>query len=290
MQDENMKIIDFFWGEGHAPEMEWYEKLERLMADRNVSAVSRAVGLHPQRLGTQIALRQMPRADRAVRLARQLGVDCDWLFDAGLGWPPRQVEVGETPHGSVQTAARQKVRRESTVAVAISLGAWRGRRSLRVVGPSRVIEAEDFKGQGGFVPVVAPIAAGEPREAHDGDFAAGAADAYVAFDVDDENAFALRVDGDSMKPDFLHGDIIIASPRSRSSREATHRDGMLGVVIFGSERTATFKVVRFGAMNKSADEPMDYVLQPLNAAFPPMRLKRGEVSAIYPVVGLVRKE
>lgn len=255
--------------------MEWHKRLTELVRDRAVSLakVERAAGLNRNRLSDMLAGHE-PRVTDAVRVCLFFGVAVEDLF----------APSGKTPVQKPRPSAH------ALRAFALSRGAWHSRKSIKLLGPSSLIEAEDFKGQGGFVPVVAPIAAGEPREAHDGDFAAGAADAYVAFDVDDENAFALRVDGDSMKPDFLHGDIIIASPRSRSSREATHRDGMLGVVIFGSERTATFKVVRFGAVNKSADEPMDYVLQPLNAAFPPMRLRRGEVSAIYPVVGLVRKE
>lgn len=268
-----MQIVEAHSGYGLVKT--WERKLKGALADRNLSAVARACGWEGYRLSQMLGRSQTPNAVDAVKLCRYLGLTVEDVFGEDAGLPKAQ---GPSPKAS------------SLRAFALSRGAWHSRKSIKLLGSSSLIEAEDFKGQVGFVPVVAPIAAGEPREAHDGDFAAGAADAYVAFDVDDENAFALRVDGDSMKPDFLHGDIIIASPRSRSSRDATHRDGMLGVVIFGSERTATFKVVRFGAMNKSADEPMDYVLQPLNAAFPPMRLRRGEVSAIYPVVGLVRKE
>lgn len=257
--------------------MDWPKRLQAVLDERmvNRSKLTKKLGLGKNAI-YQMLIGHEPSVTVGVRLARLLGMTAEELFGEG---------------GIAAPAQRSALPSHKLHAFALSLGAWRNRRSMKLIGPTKIIEPEDYSGQAGFVPVIAPIAAGEPREAHDGDFAAGAADAYVAFDVDDENAFALRVDGDSMKPDFLHGDIIIASPRSRSSREATHRDGMLGVVIFGSERTATFKVVRFGAVNKSADEPMDYVLlQPLNAAFPPMRLKRGEVSAIYPVVGLVRKE
>lgn len=256
--------------------MDWPTRLRKVLDERmvNRSKLTQKLGLGKNAI-YQMLNGHEPSVTVGVRLARSLGMTVEELFGDSRAKPAAQ--------GSRHAA-------EGLRAFSLSRGAWHGRKSIKLLGPSSLIEAEDFRGQAGLVPVIAPVAAGEPREAHDGDYAAGAADAYVRFEVDDANAFGLRVDGDSMKPDFLHGDIIIASPKARAARDGAYRDGMLGVVIFGSERTATFKVVRFGAMNKSADEPMDYVLQPLNAAFPPMRLKRGEVSAIYPVIGLVRKE
>ncbi|MBE7507778.1 MAG: hypothetical protein HS101_16045 [Planctomycetia bacterium] len=274
--------------------MKWHDKLDRLLRDRNVSAISRAVGLHPGRLGTQVALRQMPRADRAVKLARQLGVDTDWLFDDTKDWPPHHVEVGPTPFGSVESVGKRRAparmkARSSVICYRILPGKFDGARSLQLLGATQQIEPEDFCGQKGLIPVVAPIAAGEPKEAHDNGFPVGVADAYVAFECDDPNAFGLSVDGASMEPDFRHGDIIIASPKFGQSN-GTLRDGMVAVVIFGPERTATFKRVRLGTMGKRLVEPLDYVLEPLNPHFPPMRLKTREVSAIHPVIGLVRRE
>jgi SOS-response transcriptional repressor LexA len=175
------------------------------------------------------------------------------------------------------------------MAFELARGPWKGKVSLRLVGPARSIEAEDFHGQKGFVPLLAPIAAGEPREAHDQGFPVGAADRYIEFDADDPNAFALTVDGASMEPEFRHGDIVVARPAIGRKRSGL-ADGAVAVVLYEGERLATLKIIRFGSLNRSTHEPMDYKLEPLNPLFPPLRLKTKEIAAIRPVVGLIRRE
>lgn len=193
-----------------------------------------------------------------------------------------------TPSGSTVTVTPKKRSRELQVFI-VRRGRFEGRSNLRLLGVTERIEPEDYRGESGWVPVLAPVAAGVPREAHDQGYPIGAAEGYVRFDAADSTAFALTVDGDSMAPDFRHGDVVIASPQLGQSRD-TYRDGMIAVVIFGGDRTATLKRVRFGAIRRSDDEPMDYVLEPINPHFPKLRLKRGEITAIYPVIGLIRRE
>lgn len=219
---------------------------------------------------------EVPNVLDAIRLCRYLGVTVEEVFGGDAG-----------PIAERGTSPRRVSRRSQ--AFTIARGRFHGPRSLTLAGEAWFIGPEDYRGEAGWVPVLAPIAAGEPREAHDQCYPAGAAEGFVRFDADDANAFALTVDGDSMAPDFRHGDVVIASPRLCQSRD-TYRDGMVAVVIFGGERTATLKRVRFGAVRRSDEEPMDYVLEPMNPQFPKMRLKRGEITAIYPVIGLVRKE
>lgn len=254
----------------------WIAKLKTRLADRNLSAVSRACGWGAYRVSQMIGRGELPNVLDAIRLCRYLGVTVEDVFGEDVG-----VAVART----VPPAPR----RLDSQAYVVARGRYRGRDSLQLIGAARCIEAEDYRGGAGWVPVLAPIAAGEPREAHDQSYPAGAAEAYVQFDTDDGQAFALTVDGDSMAPDFRHGDTVIASPKLGQGRD-TYRDGMVAVVIFGGERTATLKRVRFGAVRRSDDEPMDYVLEPINPHFPKMRLRRVEISAIYPVIGLVRKE
>lgn len=260
--------------------MAWPELLRRIFRERglNLSAVERQIGLGKNRL-SQMAGGHEPRVTDSIRVARFLGMAVEELFGDGIGV-------------ATETTVKSKPRISGLsgwLAFELSRGAWKGKASLKVVGESRMLEAEDFRGQKGFVPLIAPIAAGAPREAHDKGFPAGAADKYVEFEADDPQAFALRVDGDSMLPDFRHGDIIVTRPSTGRKRSGI-ADGMAAVVIFAGERTATFKIVRFGSVSATKGEPMDYKLEPLNPAFPPTRLKTKEIAAIYPVVGLIRKE
>ena len=222
-----------------------------------------------------IKARKVPNALDAVRLCQYLGESVEAIF------------------ASPQTAGQKPMKRaprptQGFLRFEVAPGPFDGRKSLRLLGAADILEPEDVGARTGFLPVLAPIAAGEPKEAHDGGFPAGAAASFVQFDVDDPNAFGLHVDGDSMTPDFRHGDIIIASPKLGQPGGA-YRDGMVAVVIFGSERTATFKVLRIGKMDERRHEPFDYLLEPLNHAHPKLRLKVGEIASILPVVGVVKR-
>jgi SOS-response transcriptional repressor LexA len=61
------------------------------------------------------------------------------------------------------------------------------------------------------VPLISWVKAGLWQEAVD-IYGPGYADEWLAYDTGDEHAFALRVEGDSMEPEFKSGDIIVVSP------------------------------------------------------------------------------
>lgn len=251
---------------------EWYEILADLLADRNRSEVARRVGLTPQRITQIVGRKSIPNARDAARLCKYLGTTVEAVFLAPNG-------VTKTKSAAAQTSR--------TLAYALAPGRYVPHQTFKLIGEAETIAPEDVRDRAGLVPLLNPIAAGGPRESHDKDFAAGHADMFVRFETDDPQAFALRVDGDSMSPDFRHGDIIVVSPKIGAKRPP-YRDGMLGVVIFGSERTSTFKLV-FTRRDGAQGEPLDYLLRPINEAHPPLRLKRGEIAAIYPVIGLIRE-
>lgn len=259
---------------GDNPVVNWNERIEKLVNDRglNRSAVERKAGLGKNRLGRMINGHE-PSVLDAIRLCDFFGMPVEELF-AGRSARPRYEKKTESGRAWLGHSIRR--------------GAWRGRQSLTLVGRAAMLGPEDFKGQRGFVPILAPVAAGIPREAHDQGFPVGAAEAYIQHKCDDANAFALRVDGDSMMPDFRHGDIIIVSPKLGKDND-TYRDGMAAVIVFGSERTATFKLVRF-ENTRGRREHVDYILEPINRHHPKMRLHRGEIAAIHPVIGLARLE
>lgn len=260
--------------------MAWAEKLAELLGDRNLSEVRKRLGFSKNRLYTILREENCPNAVDAVRICRYLGVTVEDVFGEDMGAAARSASPA-------RIAPPRK--RAAWQVFSLARGRYRGRHSLKLLGPAERIEPEDHRGESGWVPVLAPIAAGEPREAHDLGYPAGAAEGFVWFESEDPAAFALTVDGDSMAPEFRHGDVVVASPKLGQSRD-TFRDGMVAVVIFGGERTATLKRVRFGAVRRDTEEPMDYVLEPINPSFPKMRLQRGEIAAIYPLIGLIRRE
>lgn len=252
----------------------WNQRLKAILDERGINraAVSRKLHMNRNRL-LQMEAGHEPRVTDAIKIAEFLGMAVEDLFGKG----------GRTAVPRKAAASRSGLR-----AFSVRRGRWQRDASLKAVGTATVIEPEDVRDRKGLIPVLAPIAAGEPREAHDKGYPAGAADAYVAFETDDPNAFGLVVDGSSMLPDFRHGDIIIASPKLGQDN-TTFRDGMLAVVIYHGERIATFKRVRFEAL-RDGMEVLNYTLESINPAFPPMRLKTREIAAIYPVIGLIRRE
>jgi len=71
------------------------------------------------------------------------------------------------------------------------------------------------------VPVINKVSAGYPKDFTDLSYPKGAADDYVSCpDVQDKDAFAARIHGDSMIPKYREGDIVIFSP-SLSLKTAT---------------------------------------------------------------------
>jgi hypothetical protein len=69
------------------------------------------------------------------------------------------------------------------------------------------------------VPLINKVAAGYPTDFTDMDYPARVADEYVAVpDLEDAGAFAARVVGESMMPDYREGETIDVQPRGRSRR------------------------------------------------------------------------
>lgn len=122
------------------------------------------------------------------------------------------------------------------------------------------------------VPLINRVAAGYPTDFTDLGYPARVADEQVDVpQMDDVDAFAARVVGDSMLPSYQAGDVIVFSP----SREPT--DGSDCFVRLLPDHQTTFKRVYF--------EDEDRVrLQPLNAAFKPQVVARDQIAGLYPAV------
>lgn len=67
------------------------------------------------------------------------------------------------------------------------------------------------------VPVLNSISAGDLLRWTDKEYPPGWADEWIEIDsgVTDPNAFALRVDGDSMEPEFHEGEYVVVSPNTQ---------------------------------------------------------------------------
>lgn len=141
------------------------------------------------------------------------------------------------------------------------------------------------------VPLINSVAAGYPREFTDLSYPARIADEYAPVpDVGDPDAFAARVVGDSMTPDYREGDIVVFSPARPL------RSGMDCFVRLERDAETTFKRVFLepdpGAVGDGGGAapvaPQFIVLVALNSAYPPRRLHREEVAGVYAAVSVTR--
>lgn len=125
------------------------------------------------------------------------------------------------------------------------------------------------------------VAAGYPREFTDLGYPARVADDYVRCpDIDDPDAFAARVVGESMAPEYREGDIVIFSP----AREVTAGSDCFARL--EPDHETTFKRVYF---ERGADGGEAIRLQPINSAFAPQVLPRERVAGLYRAVHVLRR-
>lgn len=126
------------------------------------------------------------------------------------------------------------------------------------------------------IPLINRVAAGYPREFTDLGYPARIADEYVrAPDIDDPDAFAARVVGDSMLPEYREGDVVVFSP----AREI--RDGMDCFARLEPDGETTFKRVYLEGSNIR--------LQPLNPAYSARVVDREMVGGLYAAVSVIKK-
>ena len=141
------------------------------------------------------------------------------------------------------------------------------------------------------VPLINSVAAGLPSDFSDLGYPARTADEYIRSpDIRDPDAFAARVVGESMLPEYREGDLVIFSP----SKPA--RSGQDCFVRVEPDHQTTFKRVFFETSDgRTVDvEGVDGVraervrLQPLNPRFAPLTLAREDVAGVYVAVSVMR--
>lgn len=150
------------------------------------------------------------------------------------------------------------------------------------------------------VPLINSVAAGYPTDFTDLGYPARVADSYVRSpDIRDPDAFACRVVGDSMTPDYREGDIVVFSPArpvvSGSDcfvrLEPNHETTFKRVFFEDAEgRTLEPGRVRAAAGVPAPDTPVTHIrLHALNSRYPSRVLAREEVSGLYVAVSVTRK-
>jgi SOS-response transcriptional repressor LexA len=123
-------------------------------------------------------------------------------------------------------------------------------------------------------PVINRVSAGYPKDFTDLNYPKGVADEYVACpDLNDPQAFAARVHGDSMTPKYREGDIVIFSPA------ATPKSGDDCFVRFADGHT-TFKRAFF-----ESDKGQEVIrLQPRNEKYRAQVVRGEELTGLYKAV------
>ena len=123
--------------------------------------------------------------------------------------------------------------------------------------------------QGQIIPVINKVSAGYPVDFDDLDYPVGIADDYIrCLGINDPNAFAVRVVGDSMQPKFNEGDVIVFSP----SVEVRNGDDCF--VRLTSPHESTFKRI-------FCDDKKHIRLQPRNEKYSPMIIDAKRVNGMY---------
>ena len=128
------------------------------------------------------------------------------------------------------------------------------------------------------IPVINKVAAGYPAEFTDLDYPVSVADEYISCpDVNDPTAFAARVCGDSMTPDYSEGDLVVFSPQLPTP------DGTDCYIRLARDNESTFKRIFLENQGKQIR------LQPLNNAYPPQTLAREDITGLYAAAFVMRK-
>ncbi|CAN5759514.1 hypothetical protein BH11PLA1_BH11PLA1_21550 [soil metagenome] len=161
------------------------------------------------------------------------------------------------------------------------------------------------------VPVINSVAAGYPTEFTDLGYPARVADSYIRTpDLCDADAFAARVVGDSMLPEYREGDVVIFSPlrgvksgmdcfvRLEPDQETTFKR-----VFFEDEGGAAFEensgtvrgagaegALEIGGAAARAQAAKVWIrLQPLNPKYGARRVAREGVAGLYAAVSVMRR-
>ncbi len=239
--------------------------------DPKVRQLARALGLDEEELLTRAHLAQLPDdvRDRIRALVDVFDSTEDRIRELLRVWR----EAGGTTGGGAETDGEapaedasidlDALHRSGLLRHMAERAAWRP-----PLTPTRVRP----------IPVINKVAAGYPQEFSDLGYPVGVADEYIVVpaDLEDPNAFGVRVVGDSMEPRYHEGDVVVFSP----AKEVASGDDCFVRFSRGSapgDAESTFKRVFF-------DAPEQMRLQPLNERYAPELAKPSDIEGIFRAV------
>lgn len=278
-------------GEGLPPDFAGALRAARVAAGVSLEVLAGRVGCAKSYLSAmENGVKGPPSAEVVERLEAGLGL--------GRGVLRARADWGRTP-GEVKRdfgAMRAREREARALASMLREGARGGSldqmfKSGALRGLIERVAPEEGAGRGAGVeavaavlpveiPVINKVTAGYPAGFTDLDYPARVADEYIrAPDVHDPDAFAARVVGDSMTPDYREGDIVVFSPALEV------KSGMDCFVRLEPDHESTFKRVYFEA-GEGGEELIR--IQPINGAYPARVVERERVAGLYAGVSVVR--
>jgi len=132
------------------------------------------------------------------------------------------------------------------------------------------------------VPVIGMVGAGQVRGFTDLGYPGRVADEYVRCpDLRDPDAFAVRVGGDAMAPDYREGDIVVFSP----ARDVTDGCDCFVHLAAGAEHEPAFRRVYF-EVDAGGREVVR--VQPINNRYPARAVAREQVAGLYRAASVIR--
>lgn len=246
---------------------------ERLRAGKTQAELAILIGCSKAQLSLMESGQRTLTLERAQRIESVLGID-DGRIVAALHWQQVPTPIREQVEQS-QTHSRMLADRlRQALAGPTPLAELR-----RVVEESAAnIDAPILLRGSRGIPVINKVAAGYPTEFTDLDYPAAVADEYIACpDITDPDAFAARVVGDSMEPEYREGDLVIFSPQLPTPA------GCDCFIRLQRDNETTFKRVYF------EDNGKVIRLQPLNNAYPPRFVDREDVGGMYAAAYVMRR-
>ena len=246
---------------------------ERQAAGMTQEALAGAIGCSKPQLSLMENNQRSVSAERVRRLEAALGIK-DSRLTAALQWDSTPPQI------------RARVAATDVFAQRVRTAAKRGE-SLDELYRSGELQqlldqcAGNVEGPlptGRQIPLINSVAAGYPREFTDLGYPVSVADEYVLCpDVTDPDAFAARVVGDSMQPDYAEGEIVVFSPNKPTT------SGSDCFVRLLRDNETTFKRIYF------EEDGRTIRLQPLNNKYPPQYVDREEVGGMYAAAFVMRQ-
>ena len=181
-------------------------------------------------IGQPIAMGKSTLAERAIWARENAG-----LTPAEAA---RQIGISQPSLSDIETGETKSLRGKTLVGMVKAYGVspqWLESN----IGP-RDADTSAERSEGGTVPVVGTVQAGNDGYWEELQYPTGHGDGFVRYPTKDPNAYALRVKGDSMRPRIKPGEFILVEPAAAilAGEEVivTTTDGRSMVKVLGPRR------------------------------------------------------